>query len=526
MKTMATQAILRLTELREIERCHAGDPLMERAGAAAAEVAAAMLAGATSPPLIVCGPGNNGGDGFVVARLLQALGLAPVVVFAGGAMRLPADAAAAHAAWLAAGGRCLDGIPDPATTRFGLAVDALFGIGLARPLEGRHADLVARLNALACPVLALDIPSGLDSETGRILGCAVRADHTASFIALKPGLLTGAGPDHCGEISVHELGLQVAASGATVAPELFAAQLRPRRHDSHKGSYGSAAILGGAPGMAGAALLAGRAALKLGAGRVYVGMLERLAVDAAQPELMLRTPDDALRLATALAIGPGLGQSDAALELVRRAIARPPDARPPGSLPPEGAHASLPSNSARAPGLPGGSMGADLPLVVDADALNLLAAHPVLFKQIARRTAPTLLTPHPAEAARLLGATTDAVQADRLGHALDLARRCDAHVVLKGCGSVIAAPDGRWWINTTGNAGLASAGSGDVLTGIAVALLAQGWPADSALLAAVHLHGAAADELAERLGGNVGIAAGELIDAARSIFNRWIAAAR
>jgi len=193
-----------------------------------------------------------------------------------------------------------------------------------------------------------------------------------------------------------------------------------------------------------------------------------------------------------------------------------PHARKTGSLPPQGAHASL--------GLPGGGIGAEFPLVLDADALNLLAAHPVLLKQLARRTAPTLLTPHPAEAARLLATTTDAVQADRLGHALDLARRCNAHVVLKGCGSVIAEPDGRWWINTTGNAGLASAGSGDVLTGIVVALLAQGWPAEAALLAAVHLHGAAADELAERLGGNVGIAAGELIDAARAIFNRWIAA--
>ncbi len=167
--------------------------------------------------------------------------------------------------------------------------------------------------------------------------------------------------------------------------------------------------------------------------------------------------------------------------------------------------------------------------MVDADALNLLAAHPVLLHQIARRAAPTLLTPHPAEAARLLGTTTAAVQADRLGHALELAQRCNAHVVLKGCGSVIAAPPGqnpgRWWINTTGNAGLASAGSGDVLSGIIVALLAQGWPAEDALLAAVHLHGAAADELAERLGGNVGIVAGELIAAARDIFNRWVASA-
>jgi hydroxyethylthiazole kinase-like uncharacterized protein yjeF len=449
-----------------------------------------MLAGATTtaPPLIVCGPGNNGGDGFVVARLLRQKGLAPVVVFAGEAARLPRDAGAAHAAWLAAGGSCVDAIPDQP---FGLAVDALFGIGLARPPEGRHAELVARLNALDCPILALDMPSGLDSDTGNVMGCAVRAAHTATFIGLKPGLLTAAGPDHCGEISVHDLGFAIESTGRSVAPELFADHLLPRRRDSHKGSFGSAAILGGAPGMAGAALLAGHAALKLGAGRVYVGMLERLAVDPARPELMLREPREALGLSSALAVGPGLGQSDAALDLLRRAAS------------------------------------AEFPLVLDADALNLLAAHPVLLHQIARRTAPTLLTPHPAEAARLLATTTEAVQADRLGHALELAKRCGAHVVLKGCGSVIAAPPGlnpgRWWINTTGNAGLASAGSGDVLTGIAVALLAQGWPAADALLAAVHLHGLAADELAARLGGNVGIAASELIDAARAVFNRWIA---
>jgi hydroxyethylthiazole kinase-like uncharacterized protein yjeF len=483
----SAQPILRLAELREVERRTADEPLMERAGAAAAAVATAMLgrpASAAGAPLIVCGPGNNGGDGFVIARLLRQEGHRPVVVFAGAAARLPPDAASAHTAWIAAGGTCLDGIPEQA---FGLAIDALFGIGLARPIEGRHADLIGRINALGCPVLSIDIPSGLDSETGCIHGAAVRASHTTTFIALKPGLLTAAGPDCCGEISIHDLGLQPAATGGTIATGLFAAHLRPRRRDSHKGDYGSAAVLGGAPGMAGAALLAGRAALKLGAGRVHVGMLERLAVDPAQPELMLREPADALRLATAIAVGPGLGQSAAACELLRQAVAL------------------------------------DRPAVFDADALNLLAGHPVLQEQLARRAAPTLLTPHPAEAARLLGTSTAAVQADRLAVTLELARRHACPVVLKGCGSIVATPDGRWGINTTGNAGLASAGSGDVLTGIVVALLAQGWPAPEALLAAVHLHGAAADTLANELAGNVGLAAGELIDTARAIFNRWIA---
>jgi hydroxyethylthiazole kinase-like uncharacterized protein yjeF len=202
---------------------------------------------------------------------------------------------------------------------------------------------------------------------------------------------------------------------------------------------------------------------------------------------MLRRAEEVFDLATALAVGPGLGQSHTALELLTRALAAP------------------------------------LPLVLDADALNLLAAHPVLMKHATRRAAPTLLTPHPAEAGRLLGLTTEAVQADRLAAATALAERSRAVVVLKGCGSLIVAPDGSWFVNTSGNPGLASAGSGDVLTGLIAALLAQGWPALPAALAGVHLHGTAADALVERGCGPVGLAASELIDAARSIFNRWLA---
>jgi hydroxyethylthiazole kinase-like uncharacterized protein yjeF len=364
----------------------------------------------------------------------------------------------------------------------------LFGVGLGRSIEGGLAQLVARINALHCPVLALDVPSGIDAATGCIMGTAVRASHTATFIALKPGLLTADGPDHCGEISVHDLGLTVGEGpGQTISPRQFASCLRPRLQNSHKGNYGSVAVVGGEPGMAGAALLAGRAALGLGAGRVHVGMIERLAIDPMQPELMLRPADEVLGFATVVAVGPGLGQSPQALELLRHAI------------------------------------DCDLPMVIDADGLNLLAAHPVLKAKLARRAPATLLTPHPAEAARLLGTTTQAVQNDRLAAAMRIAQHCNALVALKGCGTVIATPDGRWWINTSGNAGLATAGSGDVLSGFIAALLAQRWPALEALLAAAHLHGAAADELAISMGGNVGMNASELIAAARRLMNRWIA---
>lgn len=487
------QAILCSPALRAVEtqQRNATPTLMERAGRAAARIALGLLAAppAPRPPLILAGPGNNGGDAFVVARLLRQAGLSPVVVFAGDTAALPPDARNAHDAWLADGGSLLDHIPHAASD-FGLAIDGLFGIGLKRPIEGRHAALINQLNGLDCPILALDMPSGLDSETGRLQGIAVRATHTATFIALKPGLLTLDGPDYCGEISVHDLDLadhvHLASNGSTIATSLFEDELRPRPRNSHKGSYGSVGILGGAAGMAGAALLAGRAALALGAGRVYVGMLERLAVDPRQPELMLRPAEDIFDLATCLAVGPGLGQSDAALHLLQRAI------------------------------------DSELPLLLDADALNLLAAHPVLLNRLPRRNAVTLLTPHPAEAARLLKTDTDSVQGDRLAAATKLAQRYKAATVLKGCGSVVALPDGRWFINTSGNPGLAGAGSGDVLSGMAVALLAQGWPAEQALLAATHLHGCAADACVSAGTGPVGLCAGELIAPARDLLNRWI----
>jgi len=492
-----SRPIYDVATLREIESRHAGaePPLMARAGAAAVAQALTFAAPDGPPPLVVCGPGNNGGDGFVLARLLRSRGLAPVVVFAGDAAKLPADARAAFEHYRAAGGAAVSEIP---AGRYSLAVDALFGIGLQRPLAGAHAALAERINGLGCPVLALDIPSGLCADTGRVLGCAVRADATLSFIALKPGLLTLDGPDHCGAISVDSLGLDaegaLPARGRTVTPALFAAHLTPRPLNSHKGMMGSVGILGGAPGMVGAPLLAGRAALKLGAGRVYVGLLDAAApaVDAVQLELMLRQPGEILAagLATALAAGPGLGQSKAALELLRNAIAAP------------------------------------LPLVLDADALNLLAARPVLAKQLRRRGAPTLLTPHPLEAARLLGSDAAVVQADRVQAALTLAEKFDAVAVLKGCGSVIAAPDGRWFINASGNPGMAGAGQGDVLSGLAATLLAQGWGADLAALCAVHLHGLAADLLAGGGIGPVGLTAGETIDAARRLFNAWLLAGR
>jgi hydroxyethylthiazole kinase-like uncharacterized protein yjeF len=491
MTESASLPVCRTTEIRALEAEAAAHepepPLMERAGLAAAELARSMLAGGQRV-LVVAGPGNNGGDGFVVARHLKSWWFDVTVLFTGSEQKLAADAAAALDAWRSAGGTTTDRWPKGAQPD--LIVDALFGIGLERPLEGPMAELVMRMNGSTVPVLALDVPSGLDADTGRVLGIAVEAAHTATFIALKPGLLTLEGPDHAGELHVFDLGVEMPGTlpGHLLDPSVLQAALPPRRSNTHKGTFGNAGIVGGADGMTGAALLAGRAALKLGAGRTFVGCLGGASVDAAQPELMLRPAADVVSLdgLSVLAVGPGLGASDAARALVTSAIDR------------------------------------DVPLLLDADALNLVAADSRLARQVAQRPTDTLLTPHPAEAARLLGCTTAEVQSDRVANALLLAERYRAAVVLKGAGSVCALPNGQWFINPSGNPGLASAGMGDVLAGIIAALVAQGCPPVTALLAGVHLHGLAGDRLREAIGGPVGITASEVTDAARAILNEAI----
>lgn len=478
--------MLRAVELRALETRYADcqPPLMERAGRRAASFVREWFG--QGRVLVFAGPGNNGGDGFVMARELSRSGVSVSVVFDGDPARLPPDASKAYESCRTTSADCCRDVPPG---KFSLVVDALFGIGLARPIEGAYAELIARINAFAGPVMAIDIPSGLDGDTGRVLGCAVRATHTLSFIGGKPGLYTLDGPDHCGDVAVTDLDLVLdGLPGALLSTRDFRGNLRPRQRSSHKGNYGSLAVIGGADGMTGAALLAARAGLHLGAGRVLVGLLSPMTVDPVQPELMLRSAENALANCTALVIGPGLGDSKAACELIRRAAS------------------------------------ADLPALFDADALNLVAVHPVLAAALARRHAPTLLTPHPTEAARLLATTTDAVQADRIAAALALAHRFQAHVALKGCGTIVASPDGHWRVNATGNPGLASGGTGDVLAGITGALLAQGWAAAEALCGAVHLHGMAADLLAASGDGPIGLTAGELIPAARSTLNRLIAA--
>ena len=485
--------LYRSGELRRIESLAADSPLMRRAGAAAADLSMKIASGRGAAVLILAGPGNNGGDAFVTARFLQERFFDVHVVFTASPETLSGDAANAFRDFLDSGGRYLSSIPE--AVRWSLIVDGLFGIGLKREISGVYANLIDRANALAkrdaCPLLALDCPSGLNADTGARRGVAIAATHTLTFIAYKPGLFTADGPDCCGRISLAPLGLNaedlLPPPGYIVTLDCFSAYLTPRLRNSHKGNYGNAGLLGGADGMIGAAWLAARAMLRLGAGRVYAALIAKNAppIDPLQPEVMQKSPDELFNLPlNALACGPGLGMH--AGDLLSRACAL------------------------------------DIPLILDADALNILAEDKALQNRVAKRASPTVLTPHPSEAARLLARGTGEIQSDRISATIEIAKRFSAYVALKGCGTLIAAPDGKWFVNTSGNPGLSTAGSGDVLTGLVSALLAQGWPPLEALSCAAHLHGAAADRLADEAKGPVGLAAGELIDAARALFNEWV----
>jgi hydroxyethylthiazole kinase-like uncharacterized protein yjeF len=443
--------------------------------------------------LVLAGPGNNGGDAWVAARHLKEWWYEVTVVFTGTAEAMPADALAAYEAWMADGGVAIGALPSGGN--WDLVIDGLFGIGLSRAPDTRHEALIDAVNAMGSPILALDIPSGLMADTGHVPGKAIRAQRTLTFIGLKPGLLTLHGPDLCGDIHVSTLDIPeaelLAKNGWMIESTLLSRIIAPRPRNSHKGMFGNIGIVGGETGMVGAALLAARAALRLGAGRVFVGIAgsDGVQVDYQQPELMLREARDVVRMDNleALVVGPGLGQSSQAQALLNSSLK----------------HAC--------------------PVVLDADALNLLAVDEFATHLTTKRDAPTLLTPHPAEAARLLQLSSAQVQADRVSAALSLASRFHCAVVLKGVGSICATMDGNWYVNTTGNPGMAAAGMGDVLAGIIGALLGQGASAKGALLGGVHLHGLAADALLSNQIGPIGMTATEVIDSARKLFNASMA---
>ncbi|CDY76521.1 NAD(P)HX epimerase / NAD(P)HX dehydratase [Caballeronia glathei] len=495
-------ALLTLRELRTLEARAAGalppHTLMARAGAAAAQFLLESdqhsPARQALPVWIAAGPGNNGGDALVMAAELHKAGVEVQVC-------MPLEVKPDDARWAldtarAAGVRIV-AEPPASLQGYSWVVDGLFGIGATRPLEGLFADLAARLSRRSREdggVLALDVASGLDSDTGCAVGGgpAVRATHTITFIGAKPGHFTAQGRDLTGKLMIATLDVAPPAQPSIVlnAPLLFGPHLPPRDYATNKGTFGTLAVIGGDTGMCGAPVLAARMALYGGAGKVNVAFLGAGAppYDPPHPELMLHHVDDlALDQMDALAIGCGMGASERAKAVLSNVLAL------------------------------------DAPKLLDADALNLVSGDARLAAAVAARGAkgdPCILTPHPLEAARLLSADVKAVQADRVAAARQLAARFASVAVLKGSGTVIASPDGRVAINPTGNAALATGGTGDVLGGLIGALLAQRLPPFEAALAGVYLHGLAAQILTDEGEGPAGLTAGELAPKVRSLLNR------
>jgi NAD(P)H-hydrate epimerase len=498
-----TTALYTAAQVRALDRAAidgAGIPgivLMSRAGRAVFDLIAARLA-AGAPLSVVCGTGNNGGDGFVVARRAADCGWPVTVWLVGERERIAGDARLAFDAAVAAG---VPVEPFADDTRFasGVIVDALLGTGLGGAVRAAHARAIEAMKASGLPVMAVDIPSGLCSDTGSVLGVAVRAAHTLTFIGRKRGLFTGAARDHCGELHFDALGVPPAVYGAVPAEaELLSLAallpaLAPRARGAHKGRFGHVLVIGGGRGMAGAAAMAAETAARCGAGLVSLATWPGNvpAIVARRPEVMAHGVEyghelePLLARASTLVVGPGLGRGPWAQQLLQRALA-----------------------SGR-------------PAVLDADALNAIADAELPAGTVFNQC---LVTPHPGEAARLVGSTAGAVEADRFAALAALRARFPAAVLLKGAGTLVAsgAAGGAVGVCPYGNPGMASGGMGDVLSGVLGALLAQGLTAGEAAALGACLHARAAD-LAAAAGGERGLLATDLLPWLRRLLNGCVA---
>ena len=471
--TILTADELQNLEMRAANQLGA-DTLMKRAGAAAAELIMKRLedAGVEQRRVtLLVGPGNNGGDALACACELREKGAVVNVVLPGGRRPTSALALAQLERWTQAGGTTYD---DPyMTEKADCVVDGLFGTGLAKPITGDYLDAVLWFNERQALKVSLDIPSGLNPVTGHWTGSypGCSADVTITFLCVKSGLYLCEGADAAGEIVLNELDVSVPLSPLSViGTDEFPRVLRPRVKNSHKGDYGSAAVIGGTDGMIGASILAARAALISGAGRVTLECRAEHAphVDMVYPEIMFATKPVNLEDFDAIVLGCGLGTSAEAKARVIEAL------------------------------------NCQKPLILDADALNIIAADIKLQDMVLARRAPTVLTPHPGEAARLLRRDTAGVTADRVAACRELAVQTGAIVVLKGAGTVISMRSSRTWINPTGSPMLATGGSGDVLAGMIGAMFAQGYDMVESVLAAVYFHGLSAEGL------EAGFTAGEI----------------
>ena len=460
--------------------------LMGRAGAAAWAVLEARWPQARRI-VVACGPGNNGGDGYVLARLAKINARDVLVLVPADGQPASAECKRAADTWRAAGGRThpFDG----ALPQADLYVDALFGIGLSRPVSGDAQAMIERINATRRPVFALDVPSGLDADHGRAGRVCIDAEATLSFVAGKRGLHTGQACDFAGEVLFDDLGVpeSVVSAFAPAARLYREEQLRlglaPRHANAHKGEHGHVLCVGGESGMGGAVRLCAEAALRAGAGLASVATRSEgvAALVAARPEAMTHAVEDAdaLRVLIAragvLAVGPGLGQGEWGSALFEAA-----------------------AESGK-------------PLILDADGISLLAKHPRPLPQ-------AILTPHPGEAARLLGMSNEEVQSDRFLAVETLAQSFQCVVVLKGAGTLVAAPGETTAVIAAGNPGMATGGMGDVLTGVIAALHAQGLPLFQAAVHGALLHGAAGDAAA-RIDGERGLLPSDLFAHLRRLAN-------
>lgn len=484
------EALYSVAQMRELDRraieTHKilARELMARAGTAAWQILRRRWPKARHI-VVFAGAGNNAGDGYVLATQARRAKYPVTVITVGSTAKFPPVTGDARKRYLAAKGKeqKFKGVlPDDAD----VIVDALFGIGLDRPLQDRWLEAVQLINASGKPVLSLDIPSGLHADTGAVMGSAVRATATITFIGLKTGLFTGEGPACTGELEFAELKLPAKVyTGMTAVARLIGdgeAHMPRRVRSAHKRNFGHMLVIGGDHGMGGAVRLTAEAALRTGAGLVSVVTRPAHvpAILVGLPEAMVLGTDDPadittlLERATVIAIGPGLGLNDWGRILLARALDTP------------------------------------LPLVADADALNLLAAHPLMRGQ-------WIFTPHPGEAARLLQQSVQQVQQDRLQTAAQIVEKYQAVVVLKGAGSIVAAERETSAICRCGNPGMAAPGMGDALTGVIAALVAQGWPLADAARAGVQLHALAGDHAARS--GERGMLARDLIGALRGLVN-------
>ncbi len=504
--------LLSAAESRELDRLSQekyGIPsysLMRRAGEAVADLALRHWPNIIGAPvLVVAGKGNNGGDGLVAARKLIQVGVQVHAVLLARAADLNGDAARAHGDLLAAGGSVVEVTSAEAieaaigAKKPSAAVDAIFGIGLNAEIRGLARAAVQAINSLGVPIAAVDIASGVNADSGAVMGAAVAANITVTFGYAKYGHVCYPGAEFTGDLEIADIGFasgaigEIAPRGLMIEASEASSMLKPRSANTHKGTYGHPLIIAGSRGKSGAAILAARGALRMGAGLVTAAIPGSIAaiVAAGQPELMTApmpdcdghfaataTIDELKSLAagmSALVAGPGIGVSDDTRELV-------------AWLAGEGAQPRR-------------------PLLIDADGLNVIAAlGPEMLKSA---HGPVVLTPHPGEMARLLGASAAAVNADRIGAARSLADVTGACVLLKGARTVVATPDGGVSINSSGNPGMATPGMGDVLSGMAGALLGQGIGGGAALALAAFVHGVAADRLVGRIG-SIGYLAGDL----------------